>query len=341
MDKLIYTKYSTDRDKNFAIRTDRLLSDNGGEIINKVALCDEGVKHLEHMVNMSKKLSNRFGDKIRISGSALNGRVLTNEFVEGKSYFKIFEEVIEEGDKEAVMKTLDDYRDRIYYSTSEDKAFTSTREFEEVFGSFDALDDMNLMSSDVTDIDMILENIIVASDGTWQLIDYEWTFDFPIPREYVLYRTLVYLYNSSKISYVMKFNKALKWAGITEEQEKIYKRMEKNFQTYITKGKQTIEDFINESDIRFIPLIELLEAKNRLKVVSGEYDKAMNRIGELTTEHEHYVEMAKRNEAEFSNLRNEYVLTQLEMDKYRDDIRQMEAKRQREANKHGLKRFFK
>lgn len=341
MNKLIYTKYSTDRDKNFAIRTDRLRLDNGEEIINKVALCDEGISHLEHMVNMSKKLQYRFSEEIKVSTSTIDGRVLTNEFVEGKSFYSLFEDVLKDKDSEAVMKMLNSYRDKIYYSTTSDSRFHTTEEFEEVFGSFSNLDDMNLVSSDVTDIDMILENIIVSSDGTWQLIDYEWTFDFPIPREYVLYRTLVYLYNSSKISYMIKWNRALSWAGISEEQEKIYKRMEKNFQRYITKGKKTIEDYINESDIRFIPLIELLEAKNRLKVVSGEYDKAMNRIRELSAEHEHYVELAERNEAEFCNLRNEYVLTQLELDKYRDDIRQMEAKRQREANKHGLKRFFK
>ena len=306
-----------------------------------MALYDEGIYHLEHMVDMSKKLSERFASKIKIAESTMDGRVLTCEFVIGRSFFDIFEEILEENDKQAVMDLLDDYRDRIYYSATGESDFKFTAGFEEVFGRFDSLETMGLKSSDVTDIDMIFENIIVSDEGIWQLIDYEWTLSFPIPRDYVTYRTLVYLYNSSKIGYIMKWHQVLKWAGISEELEKIYRRMERNFQTFITKGRKTIEEYIVEGEVEVTPLHSLIVANERIDGITAEYERTIEELESVRAEYDHYRRLAEKNNVEYNILRNEYILQQMELDKHRDDLRQMEEWKQREANKHGLKRFFK
>ena len=37
------------------------------------------------------------------------------------------------------------------------------------------------------DIDLIFANIMVQGN-TWTVIDYEWTFDFPVPVDFLLWR---------------------------------------------------------------------------------------------------------------------------------------------------------
>ena len=344
MDKLIYTKYSTDRDKSFAIRTDRLRADGGEEIINKVALYDEGVSHLEHMVLMAKKLQDRYSDKIKIAASTLNGKVLTNEFVAGEPFYNSFEETLEEGDKEAVKATLSDYRDMIYYSDNGEKDFAQTSEFKEVFGDYDSLEGQGLLAAEVTDIDMILENIIVADDGTWQLIDYEWTYDFPIPREYVLYRTLMYLYVNSKIGYVFDWNDALEWAGISKGLEDTFGKMERHFQEYITKNRLSVEGYINDNNIAFIPISTMAHAYNMVNGDTSEYAMARKEVGDMHVHYNalareynmtvdkfnHYKSVAEKNSTDYNTLKDAYVMQQVELDTHR------------EASKYGrLKRFLK
>ena len=65
--------------------------------------------------------------------------------------------------------------------------------------------------------------------------DYEWVFNFPIPYEFVIYRSVIVFYNK----YGMYFSKNLSrknlliQLGIQADNIDIYDTMEKNFQEYI------------------------------------------------------------------------------------------------------------
>lgn len=344
MNKLIYTKYSTDRDKNFAIRTDRLLADDGEEIIRKAPLFEECKAHLEHMVAMSKKLQDRFGEEIKVTSSSFDEEGLTNEFVTGEPYYNIFEELLDKGDKDDIMDALNMYRDKIFYSTKEPVSFQLTSEFLEVFGDHEELEDASLLSDDVTDIDMILENIIVSESGTWQLIDYEWTFDFPVPREYVIYRALVYLYNNSKIVYFLTWEQALEWAGITASLENAFMNMEKHFQAYISGGKKRLEEYLEESGIGITLLSELAMANDyhskELAKLQTEYKKLQEKYNEVSNNYgllKEFKKMADENSMYYNELKDAYVVQQVSLDEYRK-----KALREAEINSQkGLKNFVK
>lgn len=71
-----------------------------------------------------------------------------------------------------------------------------TQQFQTVFGSVQFTQPM--MCRAVSDIDMIFSNALERGDG-YELIDYEWTFDFPIPVKFLEYRCLYYyIYGSEK-----------------------------------------------------------------------------------------------------------------------------------------------
>ena len=51
MEKIIYSKYSNDRRREFAIRTDICCDDKGNKAVYKTAMFPEGKQHLNHMYN--------------------------------------------------------------------------------------------------------------------------------------------------------------------------------------------------------------------------------------------------------------------------------------------------
>ena len=76
-----------------------------------------------------------------------------------------------------------------------EKTFKSTEDFIKVFGDVNL--PISLRAGEVNNIDLVFNNIIVGEK--WNIIDYEWTFDFLIPFNYIIYRAVhYYIYSSSK-----------------------------------------------------------------------------------------------------------------------------------------------
>ncbi len=321
MERLVYTKYSTDRDKRFAIRTDRTIEESGREAIKKVALFDEGISHLEHMVLASNKLGERYKDEIKIAKSTLEGNVLSNEFVAGKSYYHKYDELLLDKDIDGLKEEFEKYKSKIYYSGNELEEFIVTPDFVKVFGEHKELETRKFMSTDVTDIDMIFENIIVSESGQWQLIDYEWTFDFPIPQEYMLFRTMWYLYNNTPINELIPWHETASWIGIKPEIDMCFRSMEQHFQSYVVGDAITLEQSIDKKGMSRASLDELIYKE-------GLYDEAewyMNKSRALLKENKKlyndtvgYRELAEKRMNEYNALKDTYVIQQEELTRIKE-----------------------
>ena len=92
-----------------------------------------------------------------------------------------------------------DYLDTVK-DTGDQTDFHMTEEFCRIFGSPRL--PRGLKSLAVTDIDMVLANVIV--ENGWNLIDYEWTFEFPIPLSFVLFRIIHYYMEIGEIRSCVK-----------------------------------------------------------------------------------------------------------------------------------------
>ena len=89
-----------------------------------------------------------------------------------------------------------------------------------------------LTCTDVTNIDMICDNVVMTSPYT--LLDYEWTFEFPVPCEFVLYRIIHYYIQTHKVREVLNAAGFYEKFGISEVMRTSFSRMESGFQVYIT-----------------------------------------------------------------------------------------------------------
>lgn len=229
MTELIYTKYSNERDRRFAIRTD-ILEENGTRVIRKEALYPEGRDHVQNLAEYETKLNQLY------DGTFVCNRVLDQEensirleYLEGETLEEQLDECITDHNLEEAEGILMDYLEKLR-QIHEKELFSSTPEFQAVFGASEIPE--GEMASPYMNIDMVCENLLRKEQDA--VLDYEWTFAFPVPCRFLLYRVIFYYFHANKIRSVLKEEVFYQHFGITPELMAVFEKMEKNFQKYIT-----------------------------------------------------------------------------------------------------------
>lgn len=97
----------------------------------------------------------------------------------------------------------------------------------------------------MSNIDLVPANILLQDSGV-SVIDYEWTFRFPIPCNFILYRMIHYYLESDGKRAVLRDLDFYKKAGISEKELEIYAEMERNFQKYMEGGHVPLREMYDE-----------------------------------------------------------------------------------------------
>lgn len=216
-----YVKYSGDRKAEFQIKT-VLRDGENGKIIEKHPLSNEAWQHIEHTAQIYEKLCERYAD----SGLAVNRccleRVNTTsaasllpeppylrlQYLEGRSLEELLDECLARNDVEGFQNLFDEYCKRIAWG--EEKA--------------------------VADYDLIFANIIVPDniDNTWNVIDFEWSFEKQIETKQIAFRAVYcYLLESEKRN-ILNLDLIMSKLQIDQTEAEQYRRLEMKFQKYVT-----------------------------------------------------------------------------------------------------------
>ncbi|MCC0684460.1 hypothetical protein, partial [Clostridioides sp. ZZV14-6345] len=238
MNRTIYSKYSNERDKKFQIRTSIIENENIKKV-EKVALTKDALNHINNIETNYLKLFNCYKDNnsIRIIKciKKIHDRV-EFEYIKGKTLDEIITEHLISKNVNKTFNIIKFFFNSIF---NEENLydFYITEEFINIFGRHKFIE--NLKSYKVSNIDFIFSNTIV--NDKLNIIDYEWFFNFPIPINYIIYRS-IFNYN---INHEIKIdNKIYGFLGIKEVEIKIYEDMESNFQKYV-KGNALDIDLIH------------------------------------------------------------------------------------------------
>ena len=230
MEKIIYSKYSNDRRREFAIRTDICCDNRGVKKVYKTAMFPEGKQHLEHMhdyyINMKTDV------ELAECNLKADGR-LEFEYLDGTPLDEILDDLLLKGEKEKLEEVLLKYIRNIYEKSCDCDFFVS-QPFKEIFGDVELPG--TLKCARFTNIDMILSNVL--RDGRQEkLIDYEWVFDFPIPAHYVAFRVLHYYIYSNSHREILADRNLYEKAEISDEEIEEYMKMENHFQQFILNDR--------------------------------------------------------------------------------------------------------
>ena len=247
-EKLKYCRYSNERAKGLRIRTD-ILEDK----VRKVAYDKDSVSHILRLEYWEGKLNQQLTSMKYMGKKVVANHICQKEedyvsfdFINGMSLEQHLDELILQGHVESA-KTLILSFCKLLNVQPGLKAFEQTKEFEKVFGRLNE-EKLNqlvqqsspLYAAPVTNIDMICQNVLL-SDQIY-VIDYEWTFDFPIPVDYVIYRILFFYleFQDRKAAFGdFDFYEAL---SITEEKKKMFAGMETAFQKYVQGDVTLLSD---------------------------------------------------------------------------------------------------
>lgn len=244
MKEVIYSKFCCHRKKEYQIFT-QIVSENGLKYVTKKAIHTSGNAHVMNILNNKTLLEAIYknNDFVEVCKCYKNNDTeITFDYIEGRSFDIIMEEIFEESDIEKILYNLKDFYS-LLLSMVTDGTFKVTREFIDVFGKVELSN--SLQSGNICNIDMIFSNIIKADK--YYITDYEWVLKFPIPINYIFYRSLLLNCGFSKLDEKIKQNVWNNF-GIDQYQQAVYLEMERRLQAYIV-GQEFSVRCINDSPL--------------------------------------------------------------------------------------------
>lgn len=274
MRKIIYTKYSNDRDERFNIKTRIEEDENKERYVRKYSASKQSSNHIQNLYDNYQKLSSVFNEnELSINKCTLiDNYCIEYQYINGVS----LEELLSKSCNS--MGLIEKYIDILEKSAQLD--FKISDEFISFFGNEDYSCLINKKSMKYSNLDMLFSNILIYDDK-WTNVDYEWVIDFMIPVDFIIFRALYY--SSCDISKEILDNSD----RYSEEEKNVYLKMDKAFQRnamnehkYLGEIYETIKDntfienFIVDERVHN-NLIENLE-KNRIE--SELKDKEIIRI---------------------------------------------------------------
>lgn len=265
-ERVLYTKYSSGRSKDFSIQTRIVRGMDGKNILYKKAEYPEGRAHMEHIAEAKQKLASLWQERGQLNANRCHireGRI-EFEYLQGVTVEEELDELLARGRIEEAADVLGAAIARIRESARAE-GFQMTPEFEQVFGAAAILP--GEPSFPVADVDLIFSNLLKTEDGTWHVLDYEWTFFFPVPVDFLLFRALHYYLETAPVrqEFGKKFDFYEKF-GIAPGQQEIYLEMERQFQKFVAGGSISPGSLYHTMGKMAIPLGELLAETDRRRV---------------------------------------------------------------------------
>ena len=255
MKQLIFTKYSNERNRSFAIRTDILQDEQGHRFVRKVPLYEEGKQHIFNISRMSEKLQELYqGSRLCCNQCVYREDELWLEYVEASTLEEKMDLLLAQGKTEETWQLFSGYLRQIQEINSIE-TFHITEEFKKVFGINEIPG--NHRCAPVSDIDLVCSNIMLR-DSQWMVLDYEWSFEFPVPVSYLLYRIIHYYVETRELRQALAQYRPYEWIGITEEERAVYQEMEANFQRYLTSGHVPMREMYGDISPGVYPVQHLV-----------------------------------------------------------------------------------
>ncbi len=207
----LYARYSGDRAASYRICTE-IRED---KVIKRALMPTEGLTHITNMHKSYELLKARYeGSKLTICPCEVmeDDKGVSFPLVKGRPLSELFDEYVRRRDEEAFAALFDEYYKRISYG--EDKA--------------------------VADCDLVFSNILVPEDymnGSWTVIDYEWTEYKQVPSKELAFRAL-YCYlleddDRNNLNYELILNRL----NLTADEAEGLREKEAFFQKEVT-GRQ-------------------------------------------------------------------------------------------------------
>lgn len=272
-EKPVYVKYSKQRGKRYALRTD-IISDRNKLYVTKKNVYPEGKNHIDNIYRAYDQLASVYERQ----NLFLNEYQKTESgerffsYIEGENLQSRIEDLIQKENLEEAQTLFEEYIKRCFLERETVK-FEKTDAFKEWYGDVNVPDNMEAFSNG--DCDLIASNIFIR-DGKWNIIDYEWSCDFPVPTKYLLYRSLFLAHHQMKRCEFLKLDVLMTKYQITEEEVSLFSQMDENFQRHVRGDVLPNSEILRRTGQRTFTILDWFEIEKeneRLKEEHARQDK--------------------------------------------------------------------
>lgn len=258
----IYAKFSSERAINLRTATVISRNKNGlGREVYKRALSPQANDHIDSIYvnylallkeyentgarpNVCTRPDHASGMASVDGGNANETETVYFDYLTGLTLEEYLDDLETKGEYERMLLLLKQYEKFISSVCRDD--FKNSEGFAGLFG-----EDIEggYKSAKVSNLDLIFTNIVFdrfkKENGVWNILDYEWTYSFPIPDKFIIYRALFYYLSGHKNSAFLKYLKRrgldlYAEFGISIPEKDTFRRLEEHFQLSIIGGAASL-----------------------------------------------------------------------------------------------------
>ncbi|MGN0482386.1 MAG: glycosyltransferase [Lachnospiraceae bacterium] len=285
MRKVKFAKYNRERVPQYQIST-IIYEEDGVDYAEKCPLSPEAETHIQAFLGRYEKLRDTY-ECVQFLAPTMHKKAVRFPFVEGESVSGLLEADLTDAPK--LLKNLNQFLQIIFqFQQDSMQPFEETKAFCEIFKTADERL-IGKPAVKIANLDTIFDNYVI-SDGKWYCLDYEWVFEFPLPEEFMRFRTVYYFYNKNRevLETVISEKKLLEECGISSELYDVYRTMDDLFQQHVHgkdreymylaqygKTGMTWQHFVKEKEDEHQALQEALESVQREHAQVVKYETAL------------------------------------------------------------------
>ena len=227
--KQVFAKYNRERLPRFQTVTS-IIEDNGNYIVRKNPLSHAAYDHLKRMYNYYENTT--LAPHFKLPDVKLTSEGLQIEYIHGTSLDKVLFDLLSSNKINSLKKLLIDFKQRLEASCVYFENFKSGPEFKQTFNMDLSLHD--IWCQITPNIDLIFDNIIVSNDD-YYLVDAEWTYDFPLPSGFILFRCIANFSHTYRHYITKHISIECLWDifGFQKSELQQYKLLEEKFQEHV------------------------------------------------------------------------------------------------------------
>jgi O-antigen biosynthesis protein len=236
----IYIKYSRNRFPQFQIETNIIQDNLHKRHVVKKALSEQANGHIEAIYQGYCWMKDAILDASINQPKIIEKKdhQIVFEFIDGKSLDNLLFQAFLDGEKIQYLQCVDRYHDLLFHSFKTVKEFCLTTNNEMFLENVD----MDFIEREGVYfphafLDVVMDNILMTSDGKYYCIDYEWIIPTSIPVAFVFFRSLAgfygFKYGEFNVEGFLPFTDLMNRYGITSSHLDQYAKIEKNFQRHV------------------------------------------------------------------------------------------------------------
>jgi hypothetical protein len=172
-----------------------ITEEDGQKSVTKKALLPEGNEHIEKLASSYSLLNSLdvFSQDFNIIPVTIKDSGAMFPHIEGESADSILMSHLLAGGSQQAELIINKIADLINNLPTQNTNPTSNSMYCEIFGEHYNYETECIVPGI---IDLNLDNFIIDKTGKWNAIDYEWVFDFPVPKDYILRRYVVWFFTT-------------------------------------------------------------------------------------------------------------------------------------------------